>query len=82
MMRPTILWDRKTENKIVLRLLWGVDTHTGPDKAQAPLNFFSVPKPDPEEKKRVCFSHTALDRRQESPHKARVMTKLGGCMLH
>ena len=44
--------------------------------------FFSVPKPAGAAKK-MRFSHTALDRRHEaSPRRARIMTKLGGCMLH
>ena len=44
--------------------------------------FFSVPKPARTAKK-TCFSHTALDRRQESsPRRAQIMTKLGRCMLY
>ena len=34
-------------------------------------------------RRKKMFLHTALDGRHESsPHRARITTKLGGCMLH
>ena len=42
----------------------------------------SVPNPARTARK-TCFSHVALDCRHESsPHRARIVAKLGGCMLH
>ena len=70
-LRPTIM--AKTRNKAGFPRC--VETHT----RRWLLLLCSTADPD-SEKKRVFRT---LDRRQESsPHMARIVTKLGGCILH
>ena len=65
----------ENRNKTGFRLC-GVETHTRPWLR----SFRSTACPDSD---KTCFSHTVLDCRHESsPHRARIMTKLGGCVFY
>ena len=71
--RPTIIWDRKTEKQNRFSL-FGVEPHT------RLWLLLLCSKASARTAKKTCFSHTALDCRHESSlHRTRIMTKLGGC---